>query len=73
MNIPLASQFTFRWMLLPETLNFYAHGKGRWQHCPKKTTASFSLRAGFGLGGNVEPVLVTVNDFQCADAAGAIK
>jgi len=73
MNIPLASKSTFRWMLLPETLSFYAHEREGGNIVLKKTTAPFSLRAWFGLGGNAEPVLVTVNDLQCVDAAGAIK
>ncbi len=73
MGIPLASQSTFRWMLLPERLDFYAHEKEGGNVVLKKTTAVFSLRARFGLGENTEPVIVTVDNLQCADAAGAIK
>lgn len=73
MNIPLASQSTFRWMLLPETLNFYAHEKEGGNVILRKTTAVFSLRARFGVGKNTEPVVVTVNNLHCADAAEAIK
>ncbi|MCF6338449.1 MAG: hypothetical protein L3J84_10950 [Gammaproteobacteria bacterium] len=73
MNIPLASQSTFRWMLLPETLHFYAHEKEGGNVVLRKTTAIFSLRARFGLGENTEPVIAIVNNLQCADAAGAIK
>jgi len=67
MNIPLASQSTFRWMLLPETLNFYAYEKEGGNIVLKKTGVSFSLQARFGLGENTEPVTATVNNLQCAD------
>lgn len=73
MNIPLASQSTFRWMLLPETLNFYADEKEGGNVVLRKTTAVFSLQAQFGLGENTEPVIATVNNLQCADAAEAIE
>jgi len=73
MNIPLASQSTFRWMLLPETLRFYAHEKEGGNIVLKKTKVSFSLRARFGLGENTDPVVATVHNLQCADAAGIKK
>lgn len=67
MNIPLASQSTFRWMLLPETLRFYAQEKEGGNIVLKKITVSFSLRARFGLGENTEQVIATVDNLQCAD------
>jgi len=72
MNIPLASQSTFRWMLLPETLHFYAHEQEGGNVVLRKTTVSFSLRAQFGLGENADPVIATVHNLQCADAAEAM-
>ncbi|NOX91826.1 MAG: hypothetical protein GXP18_05070 [Gammaproteobacteria bacterium] len=73
MNVPLASQSTFRWMLLPETLHFYAHEKEGGNIVLKKTKAIFSLRARFGLGENTGPVVAMVNNLQCADATEVIK
>jgi len=73
MGIPLASQSTFRWMLLPETLHFYPYEKEGGNVVLKKTTAAFSLRARFGLGGNTDPVIATVDNLQCADVTEAGK
>ncbi len=73
MGIPLASQSTFRWMLLPETLHFYPHEREGGNIVLKKTSVFFSLQARFGLGGNTEPVIVNVGNLQCADVAEAKK
>jgi hypothetical protein len=68
LNIPLASQATFRWTLLPETLNFYAHESEGGNIVLEKTKGRFKLHAQFGQGKNKESLLVSVENLQCADA-----
>jgi len=50
MNIPLASQSTFRWMLLPETLSFYAHEREGGNIVLKKQPPLFHCVLGLGWG-----------------------
>lgn len=67
-NIPLASQATFRWTLLPETLNFYAHESEGGNIILQKTSERFSLRARFGKGEGREAIMASIDNLQCADA-----
>lgn len=71
LNIPLASQATFRWTLLPETLKFYAHESEGGNIILQKTTQRFLLKARFATGEDKEPMLVTLHNLQCADATEA--
>lgn len=71
MNIPMASQSTFRWTLLPEKLEFFPdeHEGGNVVFVSMKD--SFSLLAKFKVGKNKEKGLIEarINDVQCAENA----
>lgn len=69
LKIPQASQSTFRWTLLPETLWFYANESEGGNILLQKTNKPFVLRAGFAVGDKNVPLPVTVNNLRCADAA----
>lgn len=71
LHIPQASQATFRWTLLPETLDFYANESEGGNIILQKTNRPFTLRAKFNIGKNDDPLIATVNHFHCADARDA--
>jgi hypothetical protein len=73
LNIPMASQSTFRWTLLPETFDFYANESEGGNIILQKTTAKFSLAARFGLGKQRRILQASVNNLQCADAGGGAR
>ena len=68
MQIPMASQSTFRWTLLPEALKFFPdeHEGGNIIFVSMKN--SFSLQASFAVGENKDKgfVMALVNSIQCA-------
>jgi hypothetical protein len=68
LNTPLAAQATFRWTLLPETLQFYADESEGGNIVLHKTDLPFTLHARFTFGDNRESLLATVNNVRCADA-----
>lgn len=71
LKIPLAAQSTFRWTLLPETLNFYAHETEGGNIILQKINTPFELRARFGVGERKETLMATVKNLLCADAKEA--
>lgn len=73
LKIPLAAQSTFRWTLLPETLNFYAHETEGGNIILQQTNAPFELHARFGIGQQQDLLLATVKNLQCADAEGRVQ
>lgn len=71
LNIPLAAQSTFRWTLLPENLNFYAHENEGGNIILEKTDERFDIRAPFGKGTEKDKlsILALIKNVQCADAS----
>ena len=69
LNIPMASQSTFRWTLLPERLNFYAQEGEGGNIILQKTEQAFSLKARFEAGKDKQVVEAVIDDIQCADVS----
>ena len=72
MKIPMASQSTFRWTLMPERLDFRPQeAEGGNITLPRKPTP-FDIQATFGLGtGKPTPLInVTLPDVRCAEDNG---
>jgi hypothetical protein len=70
LHIPLAAQATFRWTLLPESLQFYANESEGGNIILQKTDRPFVLRARFAVGAKGDPLIATINGVRCAAATG---
>jgi hypothetical protein len=70
LNVPMSAQSTFRWTLLPESLDFYAGESEGGNIILQKTATKFSLLARFAIGKDKRALLANVDDMQCADFVG---
>lgn len=68
LNIPQAAQATFRWTLLPESLQFYANESEGGNIVLQKTPRPFVLRARFAVGKEQVPLMATLHNLRCADS-----
>jgi hypothetical protein len=67
-NIPMASQSTFRWTLLPESLEFFPDEHEGGNVILVSTRKSFSLQASFAVGENKDmgSLVARINNIRCA-------
>ena len=68
MNIPMASQSTFRWTLLPEMLEFFPDEHEGGNVILVSTENVFSLQASFTVGKNKDKgrIMARIENIQCA-------
>lgn len=68
MKIPMASQSTFRWTLLPEALEFFPDEHEGGNAVLVSTNSAFSLQASFAVGKNKDKgrILARINNIRCA-------
>ncbi|MCK4588100.1 MAG: hypothetical protein KAU29_12185 [Gammaproteobacteria bacterium] len=68
MKIQMASQSTFRWTLLPETLEFFPDEGEGGNVIFVKINGAFSLQASFAVGKNKDKgrIMAHINNLQCA-------
>ncbi len=68
MNIPMASQSTFRWTLLPEKLEFFPDEHEGGNVILISTQNVFSLRASFSVGKNKDKgsIMARIDNIRCA-------
>ena len=71
MDIPMASQSTFRWTLLPEVLEFFPDEQEGGNVVFISTKSVFSLQASFEVGKNKKKgrIMARINNVQCAENA----
>jgi hypothetical protein len=69
MSIPMASQSTFRWTLLPEAIEFFPDEHEGGNMVFVSTKNSFLLQASFDAGKNKEKgrIVARINNVQCAE------
>jgi hypothetical protein len=69
MGIPMASQSTFRWTLLPENLEFFPDEREGGNIIFVSTKNVFSLQASFAVGKNKDNnrIVAQINNVQCAE------
>lgn len=67
-KIPMAHQSTFRWTLLPETLDFYPREKEGGNIILPRTGKPFNITARFDTGKNRKgkPIIMNINNITCA-------
>jgi len=68
MNIPMASQSTFRWTLLPESLEFFPDEHEGGNVVLVSTKRVFSLQASFAVGKNKDKggIVARIDNIRCA-------
>lgn len=68
MNIPMASQSTFRWTLLPEALEFFPDEHEGGNVILVSMKKAFSLQASFAAGKNKDKgsIMARINNIRCA-------
>ncbi len=68
MSIPMAPQSTFRWTLLPESLEFFPEEHEGGNVIFVSTKNSFSLQASFTVGKNKDKgsIVARINNIRCA-------
>jgi hypothetical protein len=76
MNIPMASQSTFRWTLLPEKLEFFPDEHEGGNVILVAVQNAFTLQASFAVGKNKDKsnIMARINNIQCAkDGAEVVE
>ena len=75
MQIPMASQSTFRWTLMPEQLDFHPQESEGGNITLPRGPLNYDIEAAFQIGADktVPLVIVELKDIQCAEDKAATQ